>query len=373
MRPLVTPAARYCTAIDVAFVPHWLALHRSMTRHGAAAGFLVCCWDDEAKTEIDSLGIPDVVAIPLAELEEADRGLAAVRGTRSFREYRSTAKPSLCRHALDADPGADVVVYLDVDLMFFGDPGDLVGELGDDSILLVPQRHPPSRRWQEDVFGRYQAGSVAFRRGPEADEALAWWRARCLEWCSHEPEPGRWADQRYLQDWPERFRGVRVSDHPGIGPAPWNAAAHRFDGDGARVLVDDRPLVFYHYSGLAQAGGRPALLRALSVVPGLYRSGSLLWGHPWYRVPRPERALVWDPYVRELGAATAAIGRRAPRSALAMFAEIVLRRRLLWAAMWGVRRALVRGRRAASGGRAERLLGSTLGALDRLRRRWRVE
>jgi hypothetical protein len=392
----VDEATEFCTLIDGAYVPHWLALYRSMTRNGGDVRFLVCCMDDEAKTLLDRLGLPGVTAMPLAELEAADPQLAAVREERWFRAYRSTAKPCLCGHVLDRDASVDVVVYLDADLMFFADPGALLEELRGHSILLVPQGHPPERSTDDDVFGRYQAASVAFRRSPESEDALEWWRERCLEWCSFEPEPGRWADQRYLEDWPQRFTAVRVTEHPGIGLAPWNPMRHRISASADGVRVNDRPLVFYHYSGLTLADGRRSALRLLSLAPGSdFTAGPvpLAWSQPYppHAPGAEERRLVWDPYVLAVSEALAAIRQLEPgfRGAVTtlrrQFREVVLRRRLLWSAMWRLKVELDRTARGVTrlaerfpslsraAGAVARRLRRLEGRVDVLRGRWGVE
>ncbi|NQU11830.1 hypothetical protein HQ590_13635, partial [bacterium] len=76
------------------------------------------------------------------------------------------------------------------------------------------------------------------------------WREQCLDWCYDRVEPGRFADQKYLDEWPDRFAGVAVITHPGANLAPWNFGNHRLRAADARVWVDDQPLLFYHFQGL---------------------------------------------------------------------------------------------------------------------------
>ena len=302
---MVTPGSvLYFTVMNAAFVPRWLTMHRSITRHRDDVRFLVCCWDHETRRLVDGLQRPNVETMSLSELEARDPELASARAGRTFREYRSTTKPILCRYMFERNPEVEVVVYLDADLMFFGDPHDFVSRLGDASILLVPHRFPSPH--SSETFGLYQGGSLVFRRGPDADEALAWWSERCLEWCSYRPEPGRWADQRYLHDWPQRFRGVRVTDDAGIGPAPWNSSAHRVHEAAGRVVVDGRPLIFFHHSGLLLASGARwpiNLLEATSDVHLQKGPVPLAWALPHHDPTPTEVDLVWKPYVEEVSSA----------------------------------------------------------------------
>ena len=60
-------------------------------------------------------------------------------------------------------------------------------------------------------------------------------------------EDGKYGDQKYLDDWPERFDGVVVLQDAGVGLAPWNVRSHRLAMRNERVFVDGKPLVFYHF------------------------------------------------------------------------------------------------------------------------------
>jgi hypothetical protein len=59
-------------------------------------------------------------------------------------------------------------------------------------------------------------------------------------------------DQGYLNDWPSRFgSAVTVTPHIGIGTAPWNMQQYKFTvAPGGQVLVDNRPLVLFHFHSL---------------------------------------------------------------------------------------------------------------------------
>ena len=95
-------------------------------------------------------------------------------------------------------------------------------------------------------------GWLTFRRDANAFACLEWWRERCLEWCYDREEKGRFADQKYLDDWPTRFTGVKAIEHPGVNLAPWNLVGHQLDWDRGRVWVDGRPLLVFHFHGLKQ-------------------------------------------------------------------------------------------------------------------------
>jgi hypothetical protein len=200
------------------------------------------------------LGLPDVHAIALADYERGDRALLEAKQNRTLIEYYFTCSPSLPLFILDNYHEVDLITYLDADLFFFGDPAPIYDELGDRSIGIIGHRFPPSLVGLEQ-FGVYNVGWLSFRRSAQALACLRWWRERCLEWCFDRCEDGRFADQKYLDDWPERFQGVAVLQHKGANLAPWNLARYTLSTHADDVLVDEQPLIFFHFHRLRQLEG----------------------------------------------------------------------------------------------------------------------
>ena len=69
-------------------------------------------------------------------------------------------------------------------------------------------------------------------------KVIDWWKDACKEWCYNRYEDGKFGDQKYLDDWTTRFKGVHVLQHLGGGLAPWNVV--QYD------LKQIEP-VFYHF------------------------------------------------------------------------------------------------------------------------------
>ena len=50
------------------------------------------------------------------------------------------------------------------------------------------------------------------------------WQAQCLEWCFGWVEPGRFGDQKYLDEWPKKYQdSVHISSGRGSFLGPWNS------------------------------------------------------------------------------------------------------------------------------------------------------
>lgn len=279
----------FCTHLDRGYLARGLALYRSLERHAAPCVLWVLCWDDVAFDSLRKLNLPNLRPVSVQAFESDDEALLRAKQNRSRVEYYFTCTPSWPLYILNHFPEVDLITYLDADLFFYSSPAPIYKELGDKSVLIVPHRFPEHLRHLER-FGIYNVGLLAFRGDAHGRECLQWWRERCLEWCYDRVEHGRFADQRYLDDWPVRFRRLLVLQHKGAGLAPWNVSRYRLWLEGGRVMVDESPLVFFHFQ-------RFTALNRWIADPGLSPYGASL--------TRTLRRRVYAPYVRELERAAA--------------------------------------------------------------------
>jgi hypothetical protein len=204
--------------------------------------------DDESFKAVEGLKLPCMTAVRLAELEQADRELLPVKGSRSRVEYYYTCGPSFCVFLLNRDSQIDLLSYVDADLMFFSDPQPLFNEMDGYSVGIIEHRFSKKNE-HLNRFGLYNVGWMSFRRDDDGLKCLQWWRERCIEWCYDRVESGKCADQKYLEEFPVRFNGVRVIQHKGANVAPWNVANYQITESGNRIWIDDQPLIFFHFHG----------------------------------------------------------------------------------------------------------------------------
>jgi hypothetical protein len=284
----------YCTLFDRHYLVKGLALYRSLEAHAERFHLTVFAFDDQTETLLNQLRLPHLSVVALRDLEAHDQALARVKPSRDPGEYCWTATPSLPRYLFDTHPGLSEVTYLDADLMFFSDPEPLFHEMGGASVLITPHRFPRAYKHHASM-GIYNVQFVTFRRTADGLAVLDWWRERCLEWCYRTPEAGRFGDQQYLDEWPRRFTGVHVLEHPGGGLAPWNALGHEVHVTPNGITVDGVPLVFFHYHGLR-----------------LRRSGRHTLHPAGYHVPSATAQLVYPPYLNALRTAQADVERVQP-------------------------------------------------------------
>lgn len=238
----------YCTYFDQNYLVRGLTLYRSLARHDDPFVLWVLCLDDASHATLERLAIDNLRPVRLAELERADPGLVAAKRSRSRIEYYFTLSPAWPLYLLRRFPEIDLVTYVDSDLHFYSSPEPIYRELGSNSVLVIGHRFPDHLRHLE-VHGIYNVGFLVFRNDEYGLARLEEWRDQCLDWCYDRLEPGRFADQKYLDPWPDR-RGVHVLQHKGAGLAPWNWVRHDIAiADGAPTVDGDR-LIFFHFHGL---------------------------------------------------------------------------------------------------------------------------
>jgi len=239
----------FCTYFDQHYLDKGLALYHSLTAHCSPFRLWILCMDEITYGILMEMKLPRVQLISLLDFESDDPRLLDAKQNRSLIEYYFTCTPSLPLYVMDHDPEVDIITYVDADLYFFSSIEPIFQELGNLSVLIIGHRFPPSLKYRE-IFGIFNVGMLSFRRDNNGLECLHWWRDRCLEWCYDRIENDRFADQKYLDDWPDRFAGVVVLEQKGAGLAPWNLANYVYSGKNTELLIDGQPIILYHFHGV---------------------------------------------------------------------------------------------------------------------------
>lgn len=274
----------FCTYFDKNYLPRGVALYDSLRRHCTDFRLWVLCMDAESYATLSTMALTDVVLIRLEDFERGDMELRQAKSNRNLVEYYFTCTPSLPLYILKHAPEVDLITYLDADLYFFSDPAPIYEEMNGKSIAVIPHRFPESMKHLYKS-GTYNVGWLSFRRDEEGLACLRWWRERCNEWCYDQIEPDRFADQKYLNQWPRLFKGLSIIQHKGANLAPWNVANYKLRDEAGRVVVDGQPLIFFHFHGLK------------ALFPRVYDSGLSRYDAKLSNVLRQE---VYFPYIREL-------------------------------------------------------------------------
>jgi hypothetical protein len=266
----------FVTLFDSLYLPQGLALHRSMERHVRDYVLWILCVDDETHEILTRINLPNVRLLQLSELETKE--LLRVKPTRSKGEYCWTLTPFAPRFVFEADAGVDRVTYLDADVWFCKSPAAIFREFGASGkhVMITDHAYAPEND-QSVTSGQFCVQFMIFTR-TGGEVVRKWWEERCIEWCYARCEDGKFGDQKYLDDWPERFTDtVHVLSNKELALAPWNAT--RFPAGGA---------VFFHFHELK-------ILSKHFVAIGRYS------------LPLPSRLLFYQPYLKDISSTLATL------------------------------------------------------------------
>lgn len=259
----------FVTLFDSLFLPQGLALHMSMERHAGNYTLWILCVDDEVHEVLFKLNLPNVRPLQLCKLETPE--LLAVKPNRSKGEYCWTLTPFAPRFVFEADAEVTRVTYLDADLWFRKNPEPIFREFdasGKD-VLITDHAYAPEYD-QSATSGQYCVQFMTFTRDG-GEVVRKWWEEKCIEWCFARFENGKFGDQKYLDDWSERFPDrVHVLQHQEWMLAPWNSI--RFPYSGA---------ICHHFHGLRIYDGERVVLAN-------------------YVVPPPTITHVYGPYLEDI-------------------------------------------------------------------------
>ena len=242
----------FCTLFNSVYLSRGLALYESLKEHCSDFHLYIFTFDDATYNFFKDNNFDYITPISLKEFE--DKELLRVKPTRTKGEYCWTCTSSTILYVLNHFE-VDHCTYIDADLYFFSSPQVLIDEMGDASILLTEHRYTKEYD-QTATSGKYCVQFVLFKNDERGRSALTWWRERCLEWCYNRMEDGKFGDQKYLDDWIERFEGVYILKHLGGGVAPWNMQQYTFHIDngmicGYEIASGSRfYLIFFHFHAL---------------------------------------------------------------------------------------------------------------------------
>ena len=265
----------FVTLFDLLFLPQGLALHRSMERHTGMYTLWILCIDDAVHDVLTKLKLPNVQLLKLSLLETKE--LKQIKPGRTSGEYCWTTTPFALKFVFDSEPSVGRVTYLDADLWFRKSPVPIFKEFekSGKNVLITDHAYSPEYDLSEKS-GQYCVQFTTFTR--EGGETVRkWWEERCIEWCFDRYENGKFGDQKYLDDWPERFpEQVHVLSNQGWTLAPWNA--NRFPYNNG---------IFWHFHGLRLTEKHSKPMVQLTTE---------------YSIPSITKKQIYEPYLDDLSA-----------------------------------------------------------------------
>jgi hypothetical protein len=235
----------YCTYFDHNYLSRATLMIESLRRYDQSRIYVLAL-SDVCETVLRDLALPNVEVIPLAKLEAAYPELGPLKQSRSTIEYYFTLSPFL-PHYLFAQTDAERITYIDGDIYFFSSPRPVIDTFGDAAVAVTPHRFSFEYR-NHLIYGRFNVAWITYRRCEEGLDCVNSYKAECTAWCYDRVEDGKFGDQKYLDAWPERYPTLKIIEHKGFNLAIWNVHNYMIRVRNKIVVIDDDPLVFYHFA-----------------------------------------------------------------------------------------------------------------------------
>lgn len=251
----------FCTLFDSNYLDKGLVLYDSMCEHMTEFKLYVFAFDNKCYEILKAEGKRDLIPIRLSSMEKAYPCLLEAKKDRTTVEYNWTCSSWTIKYVLE-QCNEQICTYIDADMSFFSSPHPVFQNMRKKncSIIIVPHRfHSDEFEKNEGPkTGYYCVEFNTFVADKNGLAALNWWADQCCKWCHYiVPSLDQWyGDQKYLNEFPKRFKGVYVCDHYGVGLGPWNDNRMEQKNDAGTIILIDKqskkeyPLVIYHFAGV---------------------------------------------------------------------------------------------------------------------------
>jgi hypothetical protein len=182
---------------------------------------------------------PKITFINLDQVEKEYPELYLAKKNRSLVEYYFTLTPFAVLYVFNAYK-LDEVSYIDSDLYFFNNPKIIYDEYKDIDYNILLTTH--GNKNIQKKYGKFNVGWIVLKNNIEVNSCLKQWSSDCITWCFDEAKDGKFADQKYLDDWENDYEKVFIVDKFLINIGPWN-----FDKISENNLSK---LICYHFHNL---------------------------------------------------------------------------------------------------------------------------
>ncbi|MHA8095464.1 hypothetical protein ACMH5Q_11270 [Aquirufa lenticrescens] len=207
----------------------------------------ILCLDDEVYRYFE--GNSDVIRIKLTDIESNFPELLNVKDSRKFNEYIFTLSPFLPLYILNNYKFVDRITSLDADLFFLNSPKYVLDELGN-NLIGITSHGFSSLNQNLEIYGRFNVSFQSFPNTDAASNCLLEWANNCLDFCGDyiNSNSGMFADQKYLDDWQQKYDFIKVFGSPQIGLAPWNVPQYKLLYSDSKFCIEgSKSVIFYHF------------------------------------------------------------------------------------------------------------------------------
>ncbi|MES2216188.1 MAG: hypothetical protein V4481_02735 [Patescibacteria group bacterium] len=250
------PPTHFMFSFDKTYAVRALDTYDSLHPTPYPVTFWFLCLDQESKTIIEKLHLPDAHCITLEEM--GNNALMRTRPARTNTEFAMSSKSAFMSFLLTSGrvKDGDALILSDVDIHFFPGAWDYIESMHkakEHAIFMTPHHFPPHKEYLVQEVGFYNGGFIYFRINEVTKTCIHRYGREATEWTYlwHDYENFRHSDQMYMEYWRTLYDGFYEVTHKGVNVGTWNIENYKVTEDvKGNLFIDEYPLICYHYHGL---------------------------------------------------------------------------------------------------------------------------
>ena len=240
------------TVCSANYLPYAKSVGDSLIRFNPDHQFIIVLLDRRPEKDLLFFAPHQIIAAEDMQLPY----LAEMNERYTIFELSCALKPFAADHIFTNFSACDELYYFDSDILVYGKMHAASKLLNDHPLVLTPHLATAKQfegRAQADLdnlhTGIYNAGFFGLRRHEESHKFLQWWMERMRLYCYNDAVHGLFVDQLWLSLAPNIFTHTAILREEGYNMAYWNFAERSLRMHNDSYLVNDQPLVFFHFSG----------------------------------------------------------------------------------------------------------------------------
>ncbi len=248
------------TIVALNYLPYGIKVRESFLKYNAGWKFVIYVVDKVPSRDIwQRLDKLRKSGIDIRFIDEIDDYFAAddFKAKYILYEFATAVKPFVFKSFFDA--GAEKVIYIDPDIVFYNSIKLLEDELDRSDIILTPHIRYANRATDDSemsvsveqlqVAGIYNLGFAALKNTPNSVSLLDYWGKTLADKGYFAPNKGFFCDQKWADMFPVFFEKCHILKDDGYNVAQWNLHEITLSKRNETYFANNSKLVFYHFSG----------------------------------------------------------------------------------------------------------------------------
>jgi len=248
-----------CTIVNFDYLGQATVLFESLKATNSNINYYVLLLDGQGEP-FDL--IPGVITIHPNQLSMSDKTFLEMCEYYDVIELATSLKPFLLRYLIDL--GSTSALYLDPDVQVFSSLEKVFTHTEDFGTTITPHRLTPTSGanpgFHELSFLRYGVYNLGYIGVTSSSiKMLDWWSQRLVRYSGKFPEENIFTDQKWIDLARAYFDFYVITDRT-INIAPWNLDERSLFYLNEKLMCDDGPVVFIHFSQLSSSLSRGIFL-----------------------------------------------------------------------------------------------------------------